>query len=273
MANESSLSAYKAFEFSGWQRAASQYADSFERIAAPFAADLIRLSDCRRGHRVLDVACGIGTLASAISSVGAEVRGLDFSPTMVAEASRRYPHLRFDEGDAEALPFEDALFDRVVIAFGVHHFPAPNLALQEARRVVCPGGRVTFSVWSARDHSIQQLPLEAIRLAGEVDASLPAPPQGDINTEQMSRHLLEAAGFKSILTQKVSKVIEIESASQLLCWLKRGTARASALIRSQPAQRMTAIKAALQDGLGQFEKEGRFLVPAVAILATGTRAL
>jgi ubiquinone/menaquinone biosynthesis C-methylase UbiE len=271
MADQASLSAYKAFELSGWQRAASRYADSFERIAAPFAEELIRLSECRRGHSVLDVACGNGTLSSSISSVGAEVRGVDFSSAMIAVASRRHPDLRFDEGDAEALPFEDALFDRIVIGFGVHHFPAPNVALQEAWRVVRPGGRVAFSVWSAHVHAIQQLPLDAIRFAGKIDASLPAPPRGDINTEQSSRSLLEAAGFENVVTQKTMKLIEIESASQLLSWLEQGTARASALIRTQPPQRMSAIKAALQKSLGQYEHEGQFLVPAVAILAAGTR--
>ena len=273
MADQASLSAYKAFELSGWQRAASRYADSFERIAAPFAEELIRMGECARGHTVLDVACGNGTLSSSISSVGAKVRGVDFSSAMIAEASRRHPHLRFDEGDAEALPFDDALFDRIVIGFGVHHFPAPNIALQEAWRVVRPGGRVAFSVWSAHDHIIQKLPLDAIRFAGNIDASLPSPPGGDVNTEQSSRNLLEAARFGNVVTQKTMKLIEIESASQLLSWLERGTARASALIRSQPSERMSAIKAALQESMGKYEHDGQFLVPAVAILAAGTRPL
>lgn len=272
MTDQASLSAYKAFELSGWQRAASGYAGSFERVAAAFAEELIRLAGCGRGHAVLDVACGNGVLSSAILSTGAGVQGVDFSAAMIAEASRRHPRLRFDVGDAEALAFENALFDRIVIGFGVHHFPAPGLALQEARRVLRPRGRVAFSVWSGRDHMIQRLPLDAIRSAGGIDASLPAPPQGDVDTEPASRALLEAARFADVVTRTTTRLIEIESASQLLSWLERGTVRASALIRSQPRQRMPAIEAALQECMTPFAHAGRFLVPAVAVLAAGTRA-
>jgi 2-polyprenyl-3-methyl-5-hydroxy-6-metoxy-1,4-benzoquinol methylase len=190
---------------------------------------------------------------------------------MIAEASGRHPDLRFDEADAEALPFEDAQFDRVVIGFGVHHFPAPDLALQEAWRVLRPGGRIAFSVWSSHDHAIQQLPIDAICAAGKISASLPAPPRGDINTEHSSKALLEAARFCDVVTTKTTRLIEVQSGSQLLSWLEQGTARASALIRSQPLEQMSAVEAVLQESMLRFEHQGRFLIPAVAILATGVR--
>jgi hypothetical protein len=54
-------------------------------------------------------------------------------------------------------------------------------------------------------------------------------------------------------------------------WLAQGTARASALIRSQPLEQMSAVEAVLQESMLRFEHQGRFLIPAVAILATGVR--
>lgn len=266
------LSAYKAFELSAWQRAASVYAGSFERIAGPFAEALMGQSECKSGHAVLDVACGNGSLSALISSVGASVRGVDFSSAMIAEASCRHPHLRFDEADAEALPFEDAQFDRVVIGFGVHHFPAPDVALMEAWRVLRPGGRIAFSVWSSHDHAIQQLFIDAVRAAGKINAALPTPPRGDINTEDSSRALLQATGFCAVVTTKTTRLIEIQSASELLSWLEQGTARASALIRSQPSEQMSAIEEALRKSMLRFESQGHFLIPAVAIIATGVRS-
>src|SRR6202022_3303381 len=52
-----------------------------------------------KGQRVLDLGCGTGRLLAALEpSVGV---GVDFSPAMIEEARRRYPHLEFHLGDIE----------------------------------------------------------------------------------------------------------------------------------------------------------------------------
>lgn len=77
------------------------------------------------GHRVLDVACGTGVLArAALSRVGptGAVVGLDPAPGMLAVAGRIAPSVDWQLGTAEALPFPDASFDRVVSQFGLMFF-------------------------------------------------------------------------------------------------------------------------------------------------------
>ena len=96
------------------------------------------------GDRVLDIAAGTGTSSAAIARVGARVTALDFSAGMVAVGRERHPDIEFVEGDATALPFDDASFDAVAISFGLRNVNDPHAALAEMRRVLVPGGRLVI---------------------------------------------------------------------------------------------------------------------------------
>src|SRR6267378_2946362 len=69
-------------------------------------------------------------------------RDFDFAAAMIGLARAAHPAIRFEEGDAEALPFADASFDAVISNFGIHHLPDPVQAPSEARRILRPDGRI-----------------------------------------------------------------------------------------------------------------------------------
>ncbi len=98
--------------------------------------------------RVLDVACGTGDLALAILArhPGAALTGVDPSRAMLDiaadKAARRRVPLALEVGIAEELPFADAMFDGVSIAFGLRNVPDRERALREMARVLRPGGRL-----------------------------------------------------------------------------------------------------------------------------------
>lgn len=264
---------YREFEHAAWERAAANYAHSFETVTALFAHPLLDAVGCAAGLKVLDVACGSGFVSSLAASMDAAPTGVDFSAGMVAQAREQYPLISFEEADAEDLPFPDESFDCVVIGFGVHHFSDPPLAIAEAHRVLRAGGRLAFTVWSATDHALQQLMLDAIRQSGVAGSSLPVPPQGDINDGQSCLRLLRGAGFdfESTSVRKLEKRVAVESAARLIDVMLKGTARSSALVRAQPPDVLPSVIAALDAAL-QTYREGTVLkVPAVAILAVGTR--
>jgi demethylmenaquinone methyltransferase/2-methoxy-6-polyprenyl-1,4-benzoquinol methylase len=96
------------------------------------------------GDRILDIAAGTGTSSSAIARAGARVTALDFSAGMVAVGRQRHPDIDFVEGDATALPFNDASFDAVTVSFGLRNVQDPRKALAEMRRVLVPGGRLVI---------------------------------------------------------------------------------------------------------------------------------
>jgi demethylmenaquinone methyltransferase/2-methoxy-6-polyprenyl-1,4-benzoquinol methylase len=111
----------------------------------------VRKADVKPTDRVLDVACGTGDLTEAFARAGAaEVIGLDFTAEMLDIARVKAPrHLgravakvTYQQGDAQQLPFPDAAFDVVSIAFGIRNVQDPMRALREFRRVLRPGGRL-----------------------------------------------------------------------------------------------------------------------------------
>ncbi len=113
---------------------------------------LLEAVDVRPGERVLDAACGSGNATIAAARRFAEVTGLDFSPTMLAEARRRLDVERLTatltEGDVEALPFPDGHFDVVISAFGAMFAPNQQRTAAELMRVCRPGGRIGLASWS-----------------------------------------------------------------------------------------------------------------------------
>lgn len=112
----------------------------------------VRLSELQPSDAVLDAACGTGDLAEAYADHGAaKVVGLDFTQRMldIAEAKARNRKRRnganaptYVQGDAMRLPFEDASFDIVSIAFGIRNVADPAKVLREFRRVLRPKGRL-----------------------------------------------------------------------------------------------------------------------------------
>ena len=108
--------------------------------------DLLVAAGDLAGRRTLDVGCGTGTLAVALAERGGKVWGVDSSPEMLAEAQAKKTRARFKEGAAEALPFKDGWFERVVMRLSLHHLDRPR-ALAEAARVLVPGGRIAIATF------------------------------------------------------------------------------------------------------------------------------
>jgi demethylmenaquinone methyltransferase / 2-methoxy-6-polyprenyl-1,4-benzoquinol methylase len=109
------------------------------------AADLAEVGP---GGRALDVATGTGDLALALARrVGpdGEVVGSDFSEGMLAQARRKaagLANVRFEHGNALALPYADGEFAAATVGFGARNFSDLERGLREMARVVRPGGRV-----------------------------------------------------------------------------------------------------------------------------------
>ena len=109
---------------------------------------------CRLGD-VLDVASGDGALAELVASRAESVTCLDQSPKVVAAARerlKRLPHVRYMRGDMQALPFDDAAFDAVMLMNCLTYATDPKRVVAEAARVLRPSGLVTGVTLRRHDH-------------------------------------------------------------------------------------------------------------------------
>jgi ubiquinone/menaquinone biosynthesis C-methylase UbiE len=96
------------------------------------------------GLSALDVGCGPGRLASTLRQYGMGYVGLDRSYGLLREA-RAVADDRYLQGDAQALPFSDDSFDRVLALGVLYHVKDWRRPLREMRRVARPGGRLVIS--------------------------------------------------------------------------------------------------------------------------------
>ena len=131
--------------------AAGDY-DRFSRYMEGGAREFYERLDLAPGCQVLDVACGSGQLALMAAKDGIEVTGVDIAGNLVERARARAQaerlSARFEEADAEALPFDEATFDVVVSLIGAMFAPRPNLVAKELLRVCVPGGTLAMANWT-----------------------------------------------------------------------------------------------------------------------------
>ena len=140
-----------------WDRRADEIAEQAARMNVP----LIEAADIAPGQQVCDIATGAGEPALSVAAlVGAEGRvfATDLCPEMMLGARRRAAaqglrNITFRTADMLALPDADSAFDRLICRFGLMFCPDPAAAAAEARRVLKPGGRVTYLVWGPREET------------------------------------------------------------------------------------------------------------------------
>jgi ubiquinone/menaquinone biosynthesis C-methylase UbiE len=110
--------------------------------------------DLRAGSKVLDVAAGNGNCSLAAARRWCDVTSTDYVPALLDLGRRRAEadrfSIRFQEADAEALPFEDGAFDAVLSSFGVMFTPNQSKAASEMLRVCRPQGRIGLANWTPR---------------------------------------------------------------------------------------------------------------------------
>lgn len=148
--------------------------------------------------RVLDVAAGRGASALTLAqSFGCEVAGIDLSADCMQAAlihsteSGLTGRLTFALGDAEFLPYDDAVFDAVVCECAYCTFPDKALAAREMARVLKPGGKLGLSDLVRRG----DLPPELQTLAGWVACVTDARPESEYIA------YLESAGLRNLKTE------------------------------------------------------------------------
>ncbi len=104
--------------------------------------EVINRASLTSEDRFLDVGCGPGAALAHAAATGAQVAGIDPSPSMVERAARRVPDADVRVASAEAIPFPDGHFTVAVNVASFHHWADRDAGLREILRVLAPGGRL-----------------------------------------------------------------------------------------------------------------------------------
>jgi SAM-dependent methyltransferase len=223
----------------------------------------------------LDVGCGTGALSAEVLAHSAPLRviGVDPSPAFVKHAQKQVHDGRasFQVGDAQALPFENDLFDVAAASLVLNFVPKPALAVSEMQRVVRSQGTVAACVWDYAGGGLQ--------LARHFwDAAIALDPAAAAQAEalrfpQFTRDGMEALLRHAGLDAVRSAPIEIETAFRDFddFWLPflGGTGPAPAYATALPEDKRDALRerlrAALPPGPG-----GHIMLKARAWAVRGT---
>ena len=154
-----------------YDRIASGYDRRYEEQRYEGTAAALR-AFVASGQRVLDVGCGTGHWLAQLEAWGCAAVGLELSAAMLQRAAARELRAELVHARAEALPFPDASFDRVLCVNAIHHFDDVARFASEARRVLRPGGKVLAlaldpsagrDVWFVYDYFPRTLELDRAR--------------------------------------------------------------------------------------------------------------
>ena len=170
-----------------------EWAYLMEPYARPANELLFDHLDVGDGVRLIDIACGSGFAAHLAAERNAQVSGLDAAEALVAIARARTPSADFRVGDMFDLPFADDSFDVATSFNGI--WKGCDDALNEARRVLVPGGRLGLTFWGRYDHlGLMPYFLKMIELSPPEHGTA-SMEQGDTGRRGIVEEMLAATGF------------------------------------------------------------------------------
>ncbi len=173
----------------GYQSIANQVVDVAEALLEAVAPGPTQ--------RVLDVACGTGNAALGAARRACDVVGVDYVPAMIERARARAEAdglpVRFEVGDAQALPYSEAEFDTVLSVFGSMFAPDQERTASELLRVCKPGGVVGLVTWPPHGYAKDFLEVHA--------KYMPPPPELDSPFRWGTE-----AGLEELLGDRVSSI-------------------------------------------------------------------
>lgn len=244
----------------------------------PWARLLLHEARLVPGERVLDVACGTGIVARlALEAVGpqGQVTGLDMNPAMlaVAKSAEATGRVRWIEGSAQALPFDDASFDVVLCQHGLQFFPDRQQALGEMRRVLVPGGRALVMVLQSLDrHAVFQSLMTAV--ASELGQPLAEVAIPFAVPEAATLELLSgSAGFRGGRVVPVSTEVRFADADRFVPTAVASSAAAipafAQLAPEDRAAMLARVREAVAPELAAHVRDGQLAFTMHAHIAEG----
>ncbi len=269
-------------EWSESARYWEKHAATLRQIFSPVTQALIDEAGISAGQKILDVAAGAGepslTIAELVGPKGS-VACTDAVAGMVRaaerEAQRRgLTNVTFHQCPADALPFADNTFDRVVSRLGVMFFPEPVKALREMLRVTKPGGCLALVVWDTSESN------PFLNVITNVLSNYVETPAADPNAPgafRFAEHgklakVLKDAGASDVRERTLSFLIEAPlSFEQFWEFRSETSATLREKLQTLSSTELARLKSDVEQASREFFSRTAMSFPAQMILVSGKR--
>lgn len=254
-----------------------KWSDALAKLAERMNAPLVEAAALAPGMHVLDLASGAGEpalqIARAVGSSG-RVVATDLVDDMLAGARRRaaavqLKQIEFRAADMEALPFGDASFDRVTCRFGIMFAPDTRRALNEAYRVLKPGGRAVYLVWSEiqRNSMFQVIDAAVREQLGSSPLDRETSPFRFADGTLPGR--MTAAGFAKVTERVIGYAPEIDAGQPF--WRPQLDMIFGDRLADLDAAARTALESRVQQGFARYLKGSRYFLTSETRLIVGSK--
>jgi SAM-dependent methyltransferase len=253
-----------------WDLVADAYATSAVPLAESFAAEALRRAAVPRSGRIVDVACGPGTLAHMAAQQGLRVSAIDYSPVMIARLHARpgAPEVTAVVGDGMALPYAGGSFDAGFSIFGAMYFPEPAAGLAELARVLRPGGIAVVTSWVAAER--RPLSQAAYAILEEIAPGAAPEPVFAPSDREECRAVMGEGGFIDVEVSEFATSMEMPSTEAFVDYFSR-VHPAVAALRERLGDSWPEVGAELLTRLRAQVGPGPHSIPLVANLTVGRR--
>jgi SAM-dependent methyltransferase len=245
------------------------------KISRPVSEWMIRRLDPQPGDTVLELAAGLGDtgfMAARLVGESGRVIITDFAPEMVAGARRRAEEIgvknaEFRVLDAGRMDLEKDSVDGVLCRWAYMLTTDPAAAFAETRRVLRPGGKLTFSVWASRERNpALSLAGRVLELQGHIPPPEPeAPGAFAMADPRRTRELVVRAGFAEPEIEEVSFRFSFVDQEAFWRYLTETSASASTVLRSLPTTAQEAIREQVHEAARPFHSGEGYAFPAVCL--------
>jgi len=244
----------------------------WSKILAPLFVEFI--GAIKEGDHVLDVGCGTGALTFTLANTtkASKIAGIDPSVGYIdhARANNAYPHVTFEVGDAQELPYPDASFDICVSSLILNFIPDTRQGVKEMRRVT-KGGRVVAACMWDTTGGMELLQTfwdaaEALDPGAGVERPDKINPYGSLDALSS---LWTTTGLKNVETKALQISIELSSFDDF--WFRHSTAQGGAghYIHNLSRDRQEALKDRLRNDILGRNPDGPFSLQARAWAVRG----
>ena len=236
-----------------WDLVSSAYAEEIVPVFEQYVRDALRLAAAPPGARVVDVACGPGTLSFVAAQAGHPVDALDFSPQMIERLEARRiatgdTRITARVGDGQALPYADATFGAAFSLFGLMFFPDRAAGFRELRRVLVPGARAVVSSWQRMENNpVIAAMFGAVRetMGRLFGATAPKPGSQEMPlvTEDLCRSEMSAA-FEGVEVHAITHAQTLASVDEIWPGIVRTMAPMALMKKNLPPDKWAEVSAA-----------------------------